>query len=508
MHGHPTHVRRAAIGALLATLAACGDPTVVAQPEFAARRTLSGTTIVVTNTNDVGAGSLRDAIDLSIDGDVITVDPSLSGATIELVNAIRVDRSTVIEGPIGGVTIKATANAMAVLMYGSTGAEVLTMKRVTVTGGKKSGIVILRGSMQLEDCVVEGNEGESAGGINVVAGSLSLLNSIVRNNTSIEEAGGVDIKNGATATITNSTISGNSSLENGGGLRASGGITVTNSTVSGNTSRFSGGGLYAGAVVVVSNSTFSGNNAPTGSNIMAAFQIALEHTTVVGNSSGTSVNPDGVIFARNSIFTSPIANCGLGSSMTLEGVNLFSDNSCSVTGAVPIIADAKLGPLAIDGPTAVHHLLFNSPAINAATRCYVTVDQRGAPRPQGPACDLGSVEEAIQLVVTPTTSASATINSKTGVVLISGRVTCSVDGAVSFNATLEQAQKSGKVNFVLKATTPVQATCVNGAALWSAFTVPTSGAFANGTATVKLAVSGADVVPFNSSTAIRLNWAK
>ena len=139
----------------------------------------------------------------------------------------------------------------------------------------------------------------------------------------------------------------------------------------------------------------------------------------------------------------------------------------------------------------------------------MNVDQRGALRPQGGACDLGSVEEPIPVVVTPTTSASGTINSKTGVVLINGKVTCSVDGAVSFSATLEQTQKSGKVTFVLKASTSVQATCVGGTALWSAFTVPASGAFTNGVATVKLAVSNASgATPFSSSTAIKLNWSK
>lgn len=499
---------RAAIGALLATLAACGDPTTLAQPELAARRTLSGNTLVVTNTNDAGAGSLREAVETAASDDLITFDPSLSGATINITNAIRVDASTVIEGPAGGITIRATANTMVVLMYGKYGPEVLTMKRITITGGKVSGIAILSGTVQLEDCIVEGNEGEFGGGVSVMTGSLSLLRTIVRNNSSTSAAGGVEVEYGSTATITNTTISANSSGGGGGGVRALGEVTVTGSTISDNSAGI-GGGVYAADQVVIRNSTLSGNSAPTGSNLYAADGVTLEHSTVVGNSSGSNLQLDATIVSRNSIFSSPVANCGLGASLFLEGANVFSDNACSLVGAPAIIADAKLAPLAVDGLTAVHHLLAGSPAINAAPTCLVSVDQRGAARPVAGACDLGSIEEPIPVIVTPTTAASGTINSKTGVVLISGKVACSVDGAVTFSASVEQTQKSGKVNFVLKASTPVQATCAGGQGLWSAFAVPTSGAFANGAATVKLAVAGiGSVVPFNSATAIKLNWAK
>jgi len=34
---------------------------------------------------------------------------------------------------------------------------------------------------------------------------------------------------------------------------------------------------------------------------------------------------------------------------------------------------------------------MGSPAIDAG-QCYLDVDQRGVDRPQGPACDIGSVE--------------------------------------------------------------------------------------------------------------------
>lgn len=514
---------RAVVGALLAALVACSDPTTTAQPEPVARRTLSGTTLVVTNANDAGAGSLRDVIAAAADGDAIAFDASLSGATIELASPLAVGRSLVIQAPTGGITLDANGSVRVIDFEGAFSAS-LVLKGMRLTGASGGGIWARDGSLSLEDCIVEGNQGPSIGGVAVFDGTLSLLRTVVRNNTSRSYGGGVLVEMGATATITNSTISGNTSEQSGGGIQASGDVTVIGSTVSGNTARFGGGGLSSlAAVVVIRNSTFSENNAiqdafnpPFGSNLQNGAGMTIEHSTLVGNSTGPNieVSQPGIVI-RNSIVVSPIAVCTApyGFQVALEGANVISDNSCVVeSGPAPIIGDAKLAPLAVDGLTAVHHLLAGSPAIDAAPSCLVTVDQRGAARPQGVACDLGSIEEPappVALIVTPTTSASGAINSKTGVVLINGKVTCSVDGAVSFNATVEQAQKSGKVTFVLKASAPVQATCVGGTALWSAFTVPTSGAYTNGTATVKLVVSNAGgVTPFSSSTAIRLTWSK
>jgi hypothetical protein len=59
-----------------------------------------------------------------------------------------------------------------------------------------------------------------------------------------------------------------------------------------------------------------------------------------------------------------------------------------------INTEPLLGPLQNNGgPTMTSALLSNSPAINTADNaaCPPT-DQRGVPRPQGPACDIGAYE--------------------------------------------------------------------------------------------------------------------
>ena len=57
------------------------------------------TTITVTNTNDSGPGSLRQALVDSQDGDTIDFDPSLKGQTISLTSAeLFINKSITISG--------------------------------------------------------------------------------------------------------------------------------------------------------------------------------------------------------------------------------------------------------------------------------------------------------------------------------------------------------------------------------------------------------------------------
>ena len=70
------------------------------------------------------------------------------------------------------------------------------------------------------------------------------------------------------------------------------------------------------------------------------------------------------------------------------------DPACVVSGVAPdVAADPGLAPLAENGgPTLTHALLPGSPAINNGNTALPT-DQRGVPRPVGPADDIGAVEQ-------------------------------------------------------------------------------------------------------------------
>jgi hypothetical protein len=86
------------------------------------------------------------------------------------------------------------------------------------------------------------------------------------------------------------------------------------------------------------------------------------------------------------------------------GHNIAGDASCGFAGPGDLNStNPLLGPLADNGgPTPTHLPLSGSPAIDAVLLSYcsdaagvqVTTDQRGVARPQGLACDIGSVDVA------------------------------------------------------------------------------------------------------------------
>src|SRR5215469_12184500 len=93
-----THLSRGACYLLL-VLAVCVSPFALAQ-KITAMGNRPANIITVTNTNDSGAGSLRQALADANDGDTINFDVSLQGQTIALTSGeLVIDKSITITGP-------------------------------------------------------------------------------------------------------------------------------------------------------------------------------------------------------------------------------------------------------------------------------------------------------------------------------------------------------------------------------------------------------------------------
>ena len=94
------------------------------------------------------------------------------------------------------------------------------------------------------------------------------------------------------------------------------------------------------------------------------------------------------------------ANCVGAAPVETTGYNLDSGTSCALGLPTDLSSThPKLAPLADHGgPTMTMALRAGSPAIDhggtATTGCPAT-DQRGVPRPQGPACDIGAFEKRV-----------------------------------------------------------------------------------------------------------------
>jgi hypothetical protein len=219
--------------------------------------------------------------------------------------------------------------------------------------------------------------------------------------------GGLQL-NSATAVVQGSTLTQNT----GGGItNACGRLTLLNSTISYNSfnSAWGGGGILLWSFSCAVGTPYT--------NI--SFSTIFNNTNTDwarGNAIGTGGTPNpGTVVLKNSILASPaypgepVCNNGSGH-ITSLGHNILG-NAFGVFGSVcandltapgdMILNDPLLGALGDNGgPTPTDLPLRGSPAIDAVplASCSdvfgnpVTADQRGAPRPQGAACDIGSVE--------------------------------------------------------------------------------------------------------------------
>jgi beta-glucanase (GH16 family) len=355
------------------------------------------TEITVTNLNDSGSGSLRQALEEIAIGGTITFDPSLSGGTITLSSGPLV--------PVNSVTIDGTAAPGLSLSGGGIDRVLIvdagvavTLEHLTVTNGygwQLAGGILNNGSLTLDHVTVTdstmatdaGDFWQGGGGIyNGEGSTLNLIDSNVVNNTAAWSGGGVYSFFNTTTTIVRSTISGNVSNDVGGGLRSLGNAEIINSTISSNTAT----GWYAGALFVT-DGVVNLTNVTVAENVSPAWAPADIFVGTFGDASAT-------LTLVNSVIASVQDNClfapwgGGNVALNSDHNNVFTDATCFAGASDQVVADAGLDLLADNGgPTLTHALLAGSPAIDAGdnTVCPAT-DQRGVARDA--ACDVGSFE--------------------------------------------------------------------------------------------------------------------
>jgi hypothetical protein len=194
----------------------------------------------------------------------------------------------------------------------------LVLKNLTVRGGSildngggirpyGGGIRAYNANLVLHNVNVTGNQADIGGGI--IADSVTLINSIVRENKAYWSGGGIEAN---TVTLTNSIVWGNVATYDGGGIRADvmlklenstvsrnmsvlgsgGGIqattaTLINSTVRANLADGFGGGIHSGSgPVTLITSTVSGNLANDKGGGISAGSVTVRSSTINGNSAG------------------------------------------------------------------------------------------------------------------------------------------------------------------------------------------------------------------------------
>jgi parallel beta-helix repeat protein len=270
--------------------------------EFLTPATALAATCVVTSFADFGAGTLRDCLAVSQDGDIIDAT-GISGTIVMSTGgtALQVNRNVTINGP-GPLNL--TIDGSAAHRVFEILAPNVTITGLTIMNGKVSGApggggILNRGGLTLRNSIVKSNSviqpsagsgDENGGGISNL-GTLKVINSTVSGNSAFAAGGGIYSFGSAGTTVEDSIVSDNLSSNGfGGGLaNSSQTMEILNSTVESNDARFGGGGIVnVGATLMVKNSTVKENRALNGGGIMNRTAAPLPGTVTVINSTISS----------------------------------------------------------------------------------------------------------------------------------------------------------------------------------------------------------------------------
>lgn len=336
-------------------------------------------TFTVTNLNDSGAGSLRQAIldaEAAPDADTILFQSGLSG-TIQLTTGhLQIDYSVNVQGPGAGVITVSGAGGStratngegtysggvfqigpAVVLYQpelqTRGAlPQVTLSGLTITNGSADfggNISNTSAELTVQDCIVSDGVAYYDGGGIFNSAITHVVSSTVTGNSAAYGDGGGAFSGGyydSRLTATDSTISEGYAYYEGGGISVgNGSLAIATSVISGNTGSTGGGGVYAHIdaddAIDISDSTFSGNDTNYGD--ASGGGLAIRHTgssirssTLSGNS---VVGSGGGLYLHNHYYAVNVENVTASGNTAADaggGVALDAENDGTVLNFVTV----------------------------------------------------------------------------------------------------------------------------------------------------------------------------
>ncbi len=279
--------------------------------------TSDDTSFVVTNLNDNGLGSFRQAVmnaEAAAGADIVTFQAGLAGRITLTSGQVLVTQSLDIQGN-GAVTISGN-NASRIILADLDAGELLRVAGLTLTGGsaEDGGAINMIntagsfGDLTIVDSNLTDNTANSDGGaVSAEGGNIVFRNTTFANNRNPVGSGGAfyidvvfnsSVPNLSSVIIDNSTFTNNVADDVGGALFLAdvGMVAISGSTFTGNSSESGGAITFEDTAATIANSTFTGNTTVSGiyNNRGGAIHIEAGSVTISNSSfAGNAADEDG-----------------------------------------------------------------------------------------------------------------------------------------------------------------------------------------------------------------------
>lgn len=303
----------------------------------------------VSNLNDAGAGSLRQAI-LSANNtpgvDDVVFAAGLSGTIALTTGEITITDAVNVNGPgAAGLTVSGSNQSRVFLVNMAVAQDDVVISGLTLTGGRAPDL----GASDGFDSNNDGNnddpgDGNDGGALYNVDADLTIRGCVITGNTAVDgDGGGV-----ASGTYGRLLLQGVTFFNNTAGPASSGGglyagrnginVTVEDCLFSGNTAGVHGGGAYVRDVQVteIRRTTFANNTAGRAGGALyfggdvSTRQLAIDRSTFTNN---TAASDGGALYLRTGQVTITNSTFSGNTSQSDGGAIAMADNAATATGA-------------------------------------------------------------------------------------------------------------------------------------------------------------------------------
>ncbi len=329
-------------------------------------------TFAVSNTNNAGAGSLRQAIvdaNAAAGADTISFTGTLADQTPDTITLttgqLTITDALVIDGP-GAALLTINANNASRAFQIAPDVDA-TIANITIANGRASdvgGAIVNSGSLAVVNTTFNNNVSVQVGGAIANFGGMLINGGTFTSNRAnihggaIYNAGGLEARN--------SNFNTNQATNNGGGIynETNASLTIDNDFFSRNTAGTDGGGIYnrGGATVSILTTVIADGSAGRLGGGIANFGTitSIDNSLIRGNRSTSSGGAGGGIFNSgivNIINTSLLSNTAVGrgggifnnggATLTLRENSLISSGRASSGGGIYNAGTARIGESSI-----------------------------------------------------------------------------------------------------------------------------------------------------------------